>query len=438
MTTRGVLATLSQRLASFTPRLPDEPLVAVRARQLETIFSLAAEPPADRLNTLRQLIKEATAAEDWSLLSRRDWIQAAWVLWVGDPRVAELPGFMDAYADRLEQSGSEAASRHLIYVFFRDFRDDLPGLGRAAEIIRRALASIGSSSRLARWKAAHEQFAVFNPTEGPRLAADAIINTPQPLEVEREVGLTGELSGPNGFAGAVHTWVLLRLYHGLETGVIDARHLRRLLDSFEALGDLRFEGRRRELANALLLPWTQTTPPADLQRCILEFLMSHWKDPRLKPERWHGTSEPALAIVRRWLAQRTLEEFFQIVDRSAKDTHWRYRRKFWLAYFRRGVLDDAWMVLGPQAARAAHVSLEGGYACGKLRSGDGAQSSHSLLLMELGGLVIAEWSHNGKCRAWKRTDSRAPQLGRSQYTRSEIIIPSLQIVPEYSEDGIVH
>jgi hypothetical protein len=58
--------------------------------------------------------------------------------------------------------------------------------------------------------------------------------------------------------------------------------------------------------------------------------------------------------------------------------------------------------------------------------------------MELGGLVIAEWSHNGKCRAWKRTDSRAPQLGRSQYTRSEIIIPSLQIVPEYSEDGIVH
>ena len=96
------------------------------------------------------------------------------------------------------------------------------------------------------------------------------------------------------------------------------------------------------------------------------------------------------------------------------------------------------MALGPQAARAADISVDKGPACGKLRSGDGVLPSYSLLLMEIGDLVFAEWSHSGKCRAWKRTDPRAPRLGRVQYTRGDVIIPSMQIVPTYSEDGIVH
>jgi hypothetical protein len=434
MTVREALATLSQRVASFAPSLPEEPLLANQARQLEAIFSHAAAPLADRLNTLREILKAASEAKDWSTLARRDWIQAAWVLWVGRPRAADLPGFVEAYVTRLEEDTSAAALRRLIYVYFRDFCGDLPGLESAAEIIRRRLKDVGTSSRLTRWKSAQDRFAVFDPMEGPDRAAQAVINASDPLEVERKIGLTGELSGPNGLAGAVHIRVLLRLRDGLETSVIQTARLRRLLESFEIIGGLRFEGKRTELADALLLPWIQIAPANDVQQCIFEFLISHLKDPRLHPSRWHGASDAAIAIIRRWLAKQTLEEFFQIVDQSAKDSHWIYRRAFWLAYFRRGVLDDAWMALGPQAARAA----DNRFACGKLRSGDGVQPSHSLLLMEIGDLVIAEWSHDGKCRAWKRTHPRAPLLGRAQYTRGNIIIPSMQIAPTYSEDGIVH
>jgi hypothetical protein len=71
------------------------------------------------------------------------------------------------------------------------------------------------------------------------------------------MGLSGEVSGPNGFGGAVHITVLQRLYRALETGSIEERHLRRFLGSFEALDGLRFEALRGELANAVL---TETKP----------------------------------------------------------------------------------------------------------------------------------------------------------------------------------
>jgi hypothetical protein len=69
----------------------------------------------------------------------------------------------------------------------------------------------------------------------------------------------------------------------------------------------------------------------------------------------------------------------------------------------------------------------------------GSPSNQSVLLMRLGDLIIAEWSHNGAIRFWKSTDKHAPQFHLPEYVGSQLRDGSMKIkVGNTQRDSIIH
>jgi hypothetical protein len=435
MTAREALASLRQREGHHRPiRLRTEPLIAHAAAQLEKQFG--AHPSVPSTDQIKAL-KERFWAVGWSDVHPRDWQQAPWVMLDGPPYLVDVPGFLVALRRELARMRLSGGYRRLIYVYLRDFLPNLPAIQKTADMIQDGLSSIDLPS-LQKWKAAHERFRLFAPKDGPRRVAREILQAQSnPDGVLAAAELKGELAGPAGFAGVVHSEVLDQLMGLFPKSSIPLAKLSSLFTSFENGEQLRYPEKRPKLAETLLVPWSSSNSPRpDIQKAIFEFLLKHLKDPRLHRGNWHGVSAAAIAVMRRWLTRVTLEEFFELIDQFALDEHWRHRRAFWMAYYKRGMLDDAWIVLGTNAHHAAKTSLEKNLGFGRLRSG--AQASQSVLIVKIQNLVFAEWTHNGKCRAWLDSDKRAPRLDQALYDRADLVQDSLLIDQRYSEPGISH
>jgi hypothetical protein len=71
-----------------------------------------------------------------------------------------------------------------------------------------------------------------------------------------------------------------------------------------------------------------------------------------------------------------------------------------------------------------------------------AQSDHSVLLMKIDKLTIAEWSHNGKMRFWRDGLDVAPEFhDRNGYTGSQLRAGSAQVAVKRGarpDEGIIH
>lgn len=138
--------------------------------------------------------------------------------------------------------------------------------------------------------------------------------------------------------------------------------------------------------------------------------------------------------MRRWLTRASLDLFFKLIDDYALDEHWRYRHAFWLSYLNKGAIADAWLALGNQAYTAATAQAGLGRAYGRLR-GPGVTGDQSALLLRIGPLVISEFTHNGKLRAWPADWRSAPQLGRQEYAKSDLIGKGLPFPSTYRGRG---
>lgn len=437
MTALDAVKDLRNRTKRLTVKVPDTPAITFRAQELAARLGTAgAPPPRDQLNALKRRLWDACQYRRLDQVPARDWQQAAWIIWDGVPCLAENDAFVAGYTKALTDAAMPNGFRRLVYVYLRDFQPDNSNLERISKFLRQTLAAPGLRA-LDRWRDAHESFGIFDPAEGPGRVAEAIFEPHSlPDEVMAKTGLLGEL-GWQGFAHAVCDATLKTLYERLAQEQISADECRRILGSFLDGASLKFPDRRSHLANALLLPWADgSAPPEELRGLIQRFLLDLLKDPRVNRGNWQGVDARAIAVMRRWLAHETLEGFFRILDRSALDKHWKYRRAFWLAYHRRGLLDDAWLALGQHAQRYAREAFGKDAAYGKL--GFGAQSDQSVLLLKVQGLIIVEWSHNGKCRVWQIDDSDAPALHRRNYDRVDLTTGSMMITRHYRRPGIPH
>lgn len=100
------------------------------------------------------------------------------------------------------------------------------------------------------------------------------------------------------------------------------------------------------------------------------------------------------------------------------DHQWRYGEHFWKACLDRGVISDVWLALADEVSSAARTIRDLRCAYGTLSGG--VDSRHAVILMRVGPLVLCEWSHNGKLRAWPTDWRHEPQLGRRDYTGYEL------------------
>lgn len=91
-----------------------------------------------------------------------------------------------------------------------------------------------------------------------------------------------------------------------------------------------------------------------------------------------------------------------------------------MAYYERGVIDEAWLALGSQAAWRANKEFgrTEWKQYGLLTAG--AASDQSVLFMRIGHVVFMEWSHNGSLRALPHDDPQLPQMYQQEYSGSEL------------------
>jgi hypothetical protein len=124
----------------------------------------------------------------------------------------------------------------------------------------------------------------------------------------------------------------------------------------------------------------------------------------------HEDAETLRLILKRWLDIWSFETFFKIMGQTTDNpVQWRARERFWRRYLKGGHVKDVWFILGHEAERQMRpyrdeLKQAGGYG----RVDEGATPSHSALLMQIGDIMIAEWTHNGSCCFWQRNAVRRP------------------------------
>ena len=324
------------------------------------------------------------------------------------------PTLVNHYGKWLSERKQASAIRVLLREFIRAYPAELSTFEELRVLLRNLIVESTRAS-LRKWGERCEQFD-FLERDGNRLFVEKLLSS------EDDAGETLQQTGMES---------ILAYSHFLESGIqaylaeagkllvrdqLHSDQLHRLLQILEHEGKLRFDYRnmRIAIAEALLGPFTEEHQPHELREQVEPFFMRHYGDPRLpsgKPN-WAGIPDEFRSVVTRWLARQTLDAFFHLLEETALDYHWSYRKTFWMAYFDNHAILDAWFVLGTAALNIMRsLSEQEDYACGQLR---GAQSNQSVLLMRMHGATVAEWSHNGSCRIWLDGNRHAPQLHREE------------------------
>lgn len=312
--------------------------------------------------------------------------------------------------------GTDAKSldRAVIGAYLRHF----PRAHPAFEPLR-AASALGAGRRDWPWRARGERWQLWDASAGPASLAQALLGADDARTTLREIGLDGDLAEGEFVIDALET-ACDQVGSASDEAATKAGE--RLIGLFERLGVTNLDA---HLAWALLHPWRDRTPPDTYRERLTKLLVDRIGDPRFQRGRWDaiaskmpGVAASALVdMVRRWLVHRDFRAFFSIVGAVTNDPkQWASREEFWLGYLDSEVVEDACFAFGRQADALAEIGRSGGDSLDYAEiMGGGADPTHSALIMAIGDLRIAEWSHNGSCRFWDKRDMKAPGLYQKQY-----------------------
>ena len=267
-------------------------------------------------------------------------------------------------------------------------------------------------------------FRFFSPLEAPgRLANLLFLDRSKSFD-----GLIQELQLWPGFLPSDFGLAVFRAGLSLPAEKLrDDQTVQRLMDWAKCDGvHVAKTESRVPFADALLSPWAGWKPADSLKNILIDFFIrpDGYGDPRFPAHlhyQWDGVSSEAKGVILNWLTGDTLRGFIELLRRTA-DEIWQHRQKFWMAYYERGYIDEAWMALGDDAWRAAKSLKMDEKRTGCARLEGGASNNQSVLLLKIGGLVFTEWSHNGSLRAYREGGSQAPRLYQQTYHGADLRI----------------
>jgi hypothetical protein len=416
--------------------LAEPKLASVRA-QLEREFSdITARRPEefDLSEAWAALLAAKRRANDLWSLNRKTLRHAPWVIFDVREGLSPLAGdkrFAEAYLKRLMHNGSAAAVINLAQGFLYAYPTQLLTFDLFASALPRLLerCQTGRCKRLLDHVARHR---LLKP-EGPATVWGYLANEFDSVaEMLERIGI-GETLQRGGFGNAVFEEAMAATRRVLTRDASSTENtVTRLFDLAKdptgASGKFRFPRHRVALVESLVLPLAQGAQGEPVRELIETFVLDHYGDPRVDRSQWQGVSEDAIRVVSGWLVAETLGDFFRLIEHTARSDftarrHWRYRKAFWSAYLRAGVISDAWIVLANHIDDDAQQTLEmDRKAYGRFRRGAGVQANHAALILRIGDLLITDWSHSGKYRAWESggRSRETPKLYRSAYTRFDL------------------
>ena len=389
------------------------------------------EPPRLELSAvalvrLRGRLLECHKAGDWSSLTPRDWRYATECLAIGETRLIDDPEFVAAFLPALDAHRSTPSSTNLLARWYvRNFEPEHDGIRQVGCHLATRLPGLRPN-----WIALHDRCAVFDPDravpalarelDGPGTDPGAALGglpcppsllssrlfghvfvavcrmaaTEPPKDIAWIKGLTGWAFGSNAV-----------FQHGLIPGAAAA------------------------YAEAMLRPWVDRLPGEEIRSLVVPRLIGLMQDPRTNPADWSEVSEPARRVMLGWMTKDALEQFLEVVDETVQAYQsriWAERRLFWLSYYDRHAIGECWVVFGRRgAALARHLAARKDnpsltHFANFLRD-VGGDPNQAVLLMRVGPLLVADWSHNGRCHIWLRDNPAAPRLYQAEYLREDLM-----------------
>ena len=438
--TKGEIKMFHHRMKLNAPSLP-VPVIIKTVENISYQLSVTPKVPSEfELDLTYKRFIKAIQTNQWDIISLRDWKFAPYVFWYGNEKLGAKNEFLTQYLNWLNSQSLKSNWRRLIYVYLRDFnyRTEYSSAFKTIAIaIQKALKQPELKFGLEVWEKRHGKASLFiDNFDLSKSVKLFIVETKYDWSKFVDItGLEGELS-TNGYADAVGIELLKQLTFSAKKELIEAVQFFHFSDQ-----QLRFTDRRVDVIQALLSPWKNNASfqNDELRENVKDLLIKHFKDPRMPTNRgkgWRFVDEDSLKLFYRWMIGESLEQFFSIIDAMALEHQWKYRKAFWKAYYDKGVLDEAWVAFGPEARYHARRLFGANFSAGELEGG--SQSNQSVLIVKIKDLVLAEWSHNGKCRAWKSSDRYCPSTYNPKYYGSSLKVPSMQIVDSYQQDGISH
>lgn len=420
----------------FAPLPTGFPALEAQVQKMQQGYVASAPPPiADIGQHLRTLYAAEQSRSDYQAL-RSDhlrplpyayWVPASSQSGAVPPPLPSIhPSLVQRYwtnalpkavADR--PTRADRWLRPLFFVYCERFAPDDLSFREFAVHIRQAISD--ATGKLAEALRRLDQgYAFFTPQQAPTRLVEALISPK--ISVASALGIhllwPSFVDSPLGFS------TLRAALHQSDDQRRNEQYVMRLLEWIEMLAaPISKSPEAAALADALLLPWRgRRRPPDTLKVLLVRFFVHAYGDPRTLGHRlyaWRQVDPAATAVLRGWLAGDTLRALVDVL-KGTGDKTWPYREKFWMAYYDAGVVQDAWLALGNQAATfARRLQVELGFkGYGRLVSG--ATTAQSVLLLKLGGLIFVEWSHNGALRAYDANDHNAPDLYDSEYHGEEL------------------
>jgi hypothetical protein len=286
-----------------------------------------------------------------------------------------------------------------------------------------AAAKFAASRRDWPYNKAGDEFNLWDRASAAKTIGKELLRADDPDGVLRRAALN-----PGIYSGNLVQTALEYTANTVATGPTQtaARDCNALLDLLDQLGDAGITTKTRPLfIRALLMPWTTAAPDRDLRVRIQKLALKEYGDPRFNASSWARFSsdlvakgygedaEAARKVLLRWLNSAAFDVFFRLIGRStANPVQWAAREEFWRHYLEKDYISRAFFILGPQAVKGAKpdeqklINEAGGYG----HFSDGADVGHSAFLMEIGDVIIAEWTHDGSCCFWKPNAVHRPEF----------------------------
>jgi hypothetical protein len=406
-------AAFTSKKLSF-PTLAEPSSTARLLAKLSSVhFGVVSRPSVDLNQVAHRFISDLEKGRNPGV---QDWNKIAWCIWTTVPAVAENDRALDAVLGRVARMQRKRPYRQLASVYLTEFATDRPRMDRIAQVLSGYAPAAGDP-----WTNLNTRYNFFSGSAAAvGMARIALSPKANVQEFLRSVGLSPALT-ETGFAEIMHAAGLsiLRI-----TPVTTAPERLEIVRRW-CLGPtdkLFFPNWRREMARAVALPFGNTMPTQADRDVISNFLVGRFGDPRINRAAWIGLEDVA-DILKRWLTEQSLRQFFDVVDRIAPDGAWKYRRKFWLAYHNQGLVKNAWVVFGADGAAEAQRSFGREIHFGVFNSAGqkNIQRGHAVLLLDFGQCVVADWSYSGYCNIWPSNSSiKPPALNLARYSSDDV------------------
>lgn len=419
---------VQRRLGTPIAEIPSDDILARVVRQLTDAF---------HRGSLSEIPKRLLKYVPWALFHSSA---------LDEPPLLENPRLFHATLDMLRQRGTARTGLALAQCYLRHYNH----YGTDSELLEqmrlaaRRLLKRSAYPKAVRFLQLSRKFGFLEGKGHPHFV-EAFFEADKPPEILlADAGLVGDL-GMHGFIEHAFAHLCDRVRRLLAGRKLTPEQLNRCLNlaviTEGSATRLRFGPERSaRFLESLLEPFRNQEPDEGIQNSIKGFALRWYGDPRLKPHNWSAVSTEALSVMRRWLVAATLEAFFQILDENADryedaDRQWPYRRAFWTAYLRADHIIDAWVALGWRVATDSRLQLKEVAAnnYGELK---GSRPDHAVLILRVADLIITEWSHMGKYRAWQADSASAPKLYKSLYHRRELLhMPDFEGTHHGAENG---